>query len=128
MDGALDTISGTRIGNELRLLATEPDPVAAFEIVAELDLGWSIDAELARTALAALPPDGSRRLLVLARVFAHAAQPEPSLRQSSTASASRPSDRDAIVEAAAERPDPGRAFGQHHLQGRNRPNRRHGRD
>ena len=30
-NGALQTISGTRIGNELRLLANEPDPIAAFE-------------------------------------------------------------------------------------------------
>jgi tRNA nucleotidyltransferase (CCA-adding enzyme) len=69
-EGALNTISGTRIGNELRLLAAEPDPVAAFEMVAALGLGWSIDADLARTALAALPPDGSPARVVLAAVFA----------------------------------------------------------
>lgn len=68
-DGALATISGTRIGNELRLLASEPDPVAAFEAVAELGLPWSIGATRARTALAVLPDDGRSDLLVLACVL-----------------------------------------------------------
>lgn len=68
-DGVLATISGTRIGNELRLLATEPDPVAAFEAVAELGLPWRIDAALARNALAVLPDDGRADLLVLACVL-----------------------------------------------------------
>ncbi len=67
--GALDTISGTRIGNELRLLATEPDPVAAFESAGALGLPWSIDAQLARSALEVLPDDGRRDLLVLACVL-----------------------------------------------------------
>ena len=55
--GALDTISGTRIGNELRLLANEPDPVAAFEAAAALGLAV-VDRRrhLARAALAALLP------------------------------------------------------------------------
>ena len=34
--GALATVSGTRIGNELRLALAEPDPVAALESAAEL--------------------------------------------------------------------------------------------
>ena len=67
--GALHTISGTRIGNELRLLATESDPVAAFAATAALGLPWSIDADMARQALAVLPPDGHRDLLALACVF-----------------------------------------------------------
>ncbi|MDE3134443.1 MAG: hypothetical protein KGL15_10275, partial [Acidobacteriota bacterium] len=68
-NGALDTISGTRIGNELRLLATEPDPVAAFESVAALGLPWSIDAARVRAALEVLPADGRSDLLVLAGVL-----------------------------------------------------------
>lgn len=67
--GALDTISGTRIGNELRLLAAEPDPVAAFEAVAALGLPWNIDADIARRALAVLPQDGRADLVVLACVL-----------------------------------------------------------
>jgi tRNA nucleotidyltransferase (CCA-adding enzyme) len=66
---ALATISGNRIGNELRLLATEPDPVAAFEAVTALGLPWSIDAALARNALQALPDDGRPDRLVLACVL-----------------------------------------------------------
>lgn len=69
---ALDSISGTRIGNELRLLATEPDPVAAFEAVTELGLPWAIEAETAREALAVLPADGRPDLLVLALTLADA--------------------------------------------------------
>jgi len=64
--GALSTISGTRLGNELRLLAAEPDPVAAFRSAADLGLPWSLDTALATRALHALPPDGRPDLLVLA--------------------------------------------------------------
>lgn len=94
--GALDTISGTRIGNELRLLATEPDPVAAFEAVAALGLPWTIDAAIARKALQTLPADGRRDLLVLALVLGSNEQLIGELdRLGFTAT-----DRDAIVEAA----------------------------
>lgn len=72
--GALDTVSGTRIGNELRLLAAEPDPVAAMAALAELGLDRAIAAivefgperqTLAREALKQLPDDGRPLLLVL---------------------------------------------------------------
>ncbi len=66
--GALETVSGTRIGNELRLLAAEPDPVAAFEAATGLGLPWTIDAPLARQALNNLPPDGRGDIVVLATV------------------------------------------------------------
>jgi tRNA nucleotidyltransferase (CCA-adding enzyme) len=66
---ALGSVSGTRIGNELRLLAGEPDPVAAFEAVAALGLPWSIDTDKTRKALDVLPEDGRADLLVLASVF-----------------------------------------------------------
>jgi tRNA nucleotidyltransferase (CCA-adding enzyme) len=95
-DGALHTISGTRIGNELRLLATEPDPVAAFEAVAALGLPWDIDAPIARAALEALPADGRPDLLVLALVLGSNEQLIDELdRLAFTAT-----DRDAIAEAA----------------------------
>jgi tRNA nucleotidyltransferase (CCA-adding enzyme) len=70
--GALDTVSGERIGAELRLLAREPDPVAAFTTLRELGLDSAIhpgfgleDPDLARRALHLLPPDGRRDLVVL---------------------------------------------------------------
>lgn len=95
-DGALYTISGARIGNELRLLATEPDPVAAFEAVAALGLPWTIDAPIARAALEALPADGRPDLLVLALVLGSSEQLIDELdRLAFTAT-----DRDAIAEAA----------------------------
>jgi tRNA nucleotidyltransferase (CCA-adding enzyme) len=90
-DNALATISGTRIGNELRLLATEPDPVAAFEAAAALGLPWSIDDAIARSALEVLPDDGRPDLLVLACVL----KPQELEPLGFTAP-----DRDAISEAA----------------------------
>ncbi len=110
--GALDTLSGTRIGNELRLLATEPDPVAAFRSVADLGLPWSIDTQLATNAIATLPPDGRPDLLVLALALA------PSSSRVSTARGSEradlltqldelgftAADRNAITEAATQAP------------------------
>ncbi len=94
--GALDTVSGTRIGNELRLLATEPDPIAAFEAVAELGLPWTIDAVTARRALQVLPEDGRAELLVLACVL----EPER-LDELGFTSA----DRDTIAQAATQSRD-----------------------
>lgn len=70
--GATDTVSGPRIGAELRLLASEPDPVAALAGLAELGLDRAIhpsfglrEPELARRAIALLP-GGRRDLLALA--------------------------------------------------------------
>ncbi|HEX3617661.1 MAG TPA: hypothetical protein VHU61_14060 [Solirubrobacteraceae bacterium] len=98
---ALATISGTRIGNELRLLATEPDPVAAFDAVAALGLPWAIDAPLARAALAVLPEDGRRDLLVLACVLNTAKPPYEQLLAELERLGFTASDRDVIAEAAA---------------------------
>jgi tRNA nucleotidyltransferase (CCA-adding enzyme) len=70
---ALETVTGPRIGNELRLLAREPDPVAALRALRELGLDAAIhprfgldDPDLARRALKLLPGDGRSDLLVLA--------------------------------------------------------------
>jgi tRNA nucleotidyltransferase (CCA-adding enzyme) len=72
--GALDTVSGARIGNELRLLAQEPDPVGAFAALHSLGLDRALDRSmsfaperqrLASEALGYLPLDGSRAVLVL---------------------------------------------------------------
>ncbi len=70
--GALRTVSGSRVGAELRLAAREADPVAAFGQLRELGLDAAIheglgldDPELARQALDLLPVDGRRDLVVL---------------------------------------------------------------
>lgn len=93
---ALETISGTRIGNELRLLATEPDPVAAFEAVAALGLPWTIDATIARKALQVLPAEGRPDLLVLALVLGSNEPVGEGLDHLGFTAA----DRDAIADAA----------------------------
>jgi tRNA nucleotidyltransferase (CCA-adding enzyme) len=99
-NGALDTVSGTRIGNELRLLARELDPITAFAAVADLGLPWSLDAALAKDALSSLPPDGRPDILVLATTFAH--QPPEQLASELDHLGFNATDRDAIVEAATE--------------------------
>ena len=69
--GALATVSGARIGSELRLALGEPDPAAALAIMGELGILSAIDpllrfpAALARRALALLPRDESAGLLLL---------------------------------------------------------------
>jgi tRNA nucleotidyltransferase (CCA-adding enzyme) len=105
-DGALDTVTGPRIGNELRLLAREPNPIAVFGALRELGLDAAIhpgfgldDPDLTRRALAMLPDDGRRDLLVLAA----AARPIP--RDELSALLDRfgfeARDRETIVNAAA---------------------------
>jgi tRNA nucleotidyltransferase (CCA-adding enzyme) len=74
--GAPDTVSGPRLGTELRLLAGEPDPVAGFVALAELGIdaaiasglgiGSGARADLARRAIALVPEDGESSDLVLA--------------------------------------------------------------
>ncbi len=71
--GALGTISGARIGNELRALARERDPLLALRALRELELdealapGFGIgDPELAQRALQLLPDDGRPPVLALA--------------------------------------------------------------
>jgi tRNA nucleotidyltransferase (CCA-adding enzyme) len=66
--GALDTVSGTRIGNELRLALADPDPVAALESAVELGLAPWLDVDRARVTrtLELLGGEGDRALAVLA--------------------------------------------------------------
>jgi len=74
--GALDTVSGPRVGAELRLLAAEPDPVGAFMALDALGVDAAVapgfglagvaDGSTARRALQLLPSDGDRGDLVLA--------------------------------------------------------------
>ncbi len=71
--GALATVSGPRVGAELRLLAGEPDPLAALAHLRRLGLDVAIhprfglaDRALGDRALALLPDDGQRSTLALA--------------------------------------------------------------
>jgi tRNA nucleotidyltransferase (CCA-adding enzyme) len=60
-----ETLSGGRIGAELRLALAEADPVAVLERVAER-LPIELDPALIATALELAPPDANRSLIVLA--------------------------------------------------------------
>ena len=102
---ALQTVSGARTGTELRLLAREPDPVAAFQTMRALALDHEIDPdfgiddpESARAALALVAPDAGRDRVALAA--AARALPASRLRSMLQALAFEADDRDAIVEAA----------------------------
>jgi tRNA nucleotidyltransferase (CCA-adding enzyme) len=113
--GALDAVSGARIGNELRLLAREQDPVAALLALRELELDRAIhprfgltDAELARRGLALLPLDGRRDRLVLAA--AALTIPAGELRGLLDRLDFEAADRDAILAAVRVAPDLSRAL------------------
>lgn len=104
-ESALDTVSGPRIGAELRLLAHERDPLAAFAALRELGLDAAIDSrfgledpELARRALALLPDDGRPGRLVLA--LAATRIPPPALEALLDGLAFEAADRGAIIAAA----------------------------
>ncbi len=103
--GALATVSGPRIGAELRLLAREDDPVATLRALRELELDRAIeprfgleDEELARRALGLLPEDGRRDRLALA--LAARAIPAGELRALLDSMGFEAGDREAIVAAA----------------------------
>jgi tRNA nucleotidyltransferase (CCA-adding enzyme) len=71
--GALDTVSGPRIGAELRLLAAEQEPAAAFAALADLGVASAIAPGLGqeapavlRRALSIAPAGADRGALVLA--------------------------------------------------------------
>ncbi|MGI8580107.1 MAG: hypothetical protein ACR2K9_06130 [Solirubrobacteraceae bacterium] len=70
--GSLGTVSGSRIGQELRLAALEAKPVAAFERLVSLGVLRALHprfgphTEFTRRALVAIPPDGRADLVVLA--------------------------------------------------------------
>ena len=108
--GALGTVSGPRIGNELRLLAREDDPVAAMRGLAGLGLDRAIhpgfgieDQDLARRALALLPDDGRRDRLALA--LAARGLPPAELAEMLESLAFEADDRDAILVAATRSED-----------------------
>jgi tRNA nucleotidyltransferase (CCA-adding enzyme) len=103
---ALRTVSGPRIGAELRLLAREPDPVAALATLHELEIDRRIhprlgmtDERLARRAMQLLPADGRPDRLAIA--IAARAVPAPELRRLLDRLAFEAADRDAIAAAAS---------------------------
>jgi len=98
--GVMDTVSGARIGNELRLALGEPDPPAALVAAAALGLApWlAPDRALTERALELLPTgEGRRDLPVLAASLA--APADELLAELQFTAAER-----AIVRACAEAP------------------------
>jgi tRNA nucleotidyltransferase (CCA-adding enzyme) len=65
--GALDTVSGDRLGTELRLALGEPDPLAVLHAAQNQGLVSGLDLDPARVAqaLALLPAEGARPDLTL---------------------------------------------------------------
>ena len=103
--GALRTVSGPRIGAELRLLARERDAVGALASMRELELDHQLDPRfglddpgLARRALALLPPGGRADRLVLAAASRRI--PAQDLAAMLDALEFEAEDRDAILAAA----------------------------
>lgn len=70
--GALATVSGSRLGSEVRLALAEADPVASLAEIDRLgalaawEPGVSFDEHMARSALQVLPEDGDPKLLLCA--------------------------------------------------------------
>jgi tRNA nucleotidyltransferase (CCA-adding enzyme) len=107
--GAISTVSGSRIGAELRLLAREPDPVSALRCLGELGIAHAIhpalgldDEPLARRALALLPGAGRRDRLALSLAARHV--PPPELAYLLHTLAFEAADRHAILVAATRSP------------------------
>jgi tRNA nucleotidyltransferase (CCA-adding enzyme) len=78
--GALATVSGDRLGAELRLALAEPDPLSVLHAALNLGIagGLRLDPELVADALALLPSTGARPdLTLLGAVLPDAAWPEP---------------------------------------------------
>ena len=108
--GALATVSGPRIGNELRLLCAEADPLAGLSALRELQIDHAIhpwlglaDPELARRGLELLPADGRRDRLALAT--AAMATPSDELERLLDRLAFEAADREAVVAAATRSRD-----------------------
>jgi tRNA nucleotidyltransferase (CCA-adding enzyme) len=115
--GAVGTVSGPRVGAELRLLAREPDPVRALVGLRDLGLDAAIhpafgldDESLARRALALMPADVARgdRLALATAARGVPAGELPALLDSLAFDAE---DRDAIVAAATRAGEVARSLG-----------------
>jgi tRNA nucleotidyltransferase (CCA-adding enzyme) len=70
-DGALETVSGDRLGAELRLALREPDPLSTLHAAQVLGIvrGLRLDAVVAGAALELLPPEGRSDLTLLGAVI-----------------------------------------------------------
>jgi tRNA nucleotidyltransferase (CCA-adding enzyme) len=77
--GALETVSGDRLGAELRLALIEPDPLAALHAAQNLGLvrGLTLDPALVAHTLALLPPDARLDLTILGAVIPNGAWARP---------------------------------------------------
>ncbi|MGB9184942.1 MAG: hypothetical protein WCB67_12835, partial [Solirubrobacteraceae bacterium] len=117
--GALQTVSGNRLGAELRLAAAEADPVAALAALGPLGLDAALapgfglsEPEPARRGLELLPGDGDRAALVIAaaalgmdpadldQLLGRLAFSAPSRETIRTAALSAPGLADALATAA----------------------------
>jgi tRNA nucleotidyltransferase (CCA-adding enzyme) len=108
--GALTTVSGSRLGTELRLICAEPDPIAGLAALRDLGLDNAIhpwlgltDPDLAHRALELLPPGARRDRLALAAA-AHAI-PAGELELLLGRLAFEAEDREAILAAATRAND-----------------------
>ena len=105
--GALRTVSGARLGAELRLALREPDALAALAAMDELGVlaalhpRLRLDGALARAALALLPRDGRADLLLLASLLLAPARADA--REDDAAHAAAARLLDALEFTAAER-------------------------
>jgi tRNA nucleotidyltransferase (CCA-adding enzyme) len=102
--GALRTVSGTRIGAELRLALAESDPLAALEYVRSFGLASRLEVDRPTTerALELLPADGRADLTVLTVACGGLAPDD--LRAWLDDLAFTAADRDAVVAAAQAAP------------------------
>ncbi|HEX5925165.1 MAG TPA: hypothetical protein VFY45_15140 [Baekduia sp.] len=77
--GALETVSGDRLGAELRLALVEPDPLAALHAAQNLGLveGLTLDPAFVAQALALLPPALRPDLTILGAVIPDGAWARP---------------------------------------------------
>lgn len=102
--GFLHTVSGARIGGELRLALAEPDPPAALERAAGLGLApWlRVDRDLVAAALELLPEDEGRAdLVVLAAALGPGAEDDPQAADRRLAELDFTAAERAVVRAAA---------------------------
>jgi tRNA nucleotidyltransferase (CCA-adding enzyme) len=113
--GALETVSGSRAGAEVRMLAREHDPVRALLALRDLGLDHALhpgfglqDEALARRALALLPADARADRLALA--LATRGVPAAELPGLLDLLAFEAEDRDAIVASATRSDELARAL------------------
>src|SRR4051794_27782897 len=109
---ALQTVSGPRIGAELRHAVDDAEALDVFAALRELGVdeaiepGFGLDGDLAERALALLPADGRRDVVSLAAALVGVADPRALLDRLGF----RAGDRDAVLTAAGAEPAARRAL------------------